>query len=65
MSIKKFLLITALSSMFIFPEYVFTGLFVILIVAIMLLFIVEIGLDIYIVFAFLRQWLKEKRSESS
>ncbi len=48
MRVKKILWITALLSMILFPEYVFTGLGIILLVVIILLFIVDIALDVYI-----------------
>ncbi|MEA3456116.1 MAG: hypothetical protein U9R26_06385, partial [Campylobacterota bacterium] len=60
MNYKKYLMIAAIILMFIFPEYIFTGLGVILLVIVIVFFVVDIAFDIYIFVVFLIRWLKER-----
>lgn len=53
-------MIAAIVSALIFPEYVFTGLGVVLLIVVILFFVVDIVFDIYIVAVYLIQWFREK-----
>lgn len=57
---RKYLMIAAIVSALIFPEYVFTGLGVVLLIVVILFFVVDIVFDIYIVAVYLIQWFREK-----
>ena len=60
MDYKKYLMVAAIALMFIFPEYVFTGLGIVLLVIVILFFVVDIVLDIYIIIVFVIRWFKER-----
>ena len=60
MNYKKYLVIAAIVFALIFPEYVFTGLGVVLLVVVIILFVIEFAFDIYIVVVYLVQWFREK-----
>lgn len=60
MNYKKYLLIAAIVLMLIFPEYVFTGLGVVLLIIVIVFFVVDLVFDIYIFIVFLLRWFREK-----
>ena len=53
MNYKKYLLVAAVASVLIFPEYVFTGLGVVLLIIVIVFFVVDLVFDIYIFIVFL------------
>ena len=53
-------MIAAVVFTLIFPEYVLTGLGVVLLVVVIILFVIEFAFDIYIVVVYLVQWFREK-----
>ena len=60
MSRGKYITIIAIILTLIFPEYVFTGLGVVLLVIVIIFFVVDIVFDIYILIVFLVQWIKAR-----
>ncbi len=60
MNYKKYLMIAIIVFALIFPEYVFTGLGVVLLIVVIVFFVVDIVFDIYIVAVYLIQWFREK-----
>ncbi|MEA3490993.1 MAG: hypothetical protein U9R27_03755 [Campylobacterota bacterium] len=60
MSYKKYLIIAIVALMFIFPDQIFPGLAGVMIIIVVLLLVIELGLDIYIVIVYLIQMYKEK-----
>ena|GEM_PF-4532329 len=59
MNYGKYLMIAAIVFALIFPEYVLTGLGVVLLIVVIILFVIEFAFDIYIVVVYLVQWFKE------
>ncbi len=60
MNYKKYLLIAILISAIIFPEYVFGGLAILVLVIFLIIVIADVVLDIYIVIALFIEHLKKK-----
>ena len=60
MSYKKYLIIASIGFILIFPEEFFSGFVGVMIILIMLLLIIEVGLDIYLIVVFLIRHYKEK-----
>ena len=60
MNYKKYLLIVAVALTLLFPEYVFTGLGVVLLIVVIVFFVVDLVFDIYIFTVFLVRWFREK-----
>jgi hypothetical protein len=58
---RKYLIITVVTVLaLIFPEYLLSGLGILLLLVVVLFFVVDIIFDIYIVAVYLIQWFKEK-----
>jgi len=57
---KLFLIISILIVILIYPDYFFTGLGITFIIFLIILFIIEIGLDIYLIIIFFIQYFKKK-----
>lgn len=60
MNYKKYLLIAAVALILLFPEYVLTGLGVVLLIIVIVFFVVDLVFDIYIFIVFLMRWYRER-----
>ncbi len=60
MNYKKYLMIAAIVLILIFPEYVLTGLGVVLLIIVIVFFVVDLVFDIYIFIVFLMRWYRER-----
>ncbi|MEA3417897.1 MAG: hypothetical protein U9Q90_00755 [Campylobacterota bacterium] len=60
MNYRKYLMIAAIVIALIFPEYVLTGLGIVLLIIVIVFFVIDFAFDIYIFIVFLIRWFREK-----
>jgi hypothetical protein len=58
---KRYLVIAGIVLALIFPKYVFGGIGIFLLVLVIILFIVDVVLDVYLIVIFMIQHYKDKR----
>jgi hypothetical protein len=61
MAYKKYLIFALIAGAILYPEYILTGLGVIVLVIVILFFVVDLIFDLYIFVAYIMKWLRERQ----